>query len=54
MFKWLNVQIDANNAYLIAKLNNTVCMQYPEVKQIGLVCKLKKAMYQGSKLESAS
>ena len=41
-FKWLNVQIDVNNAYLYAKLNVNIYMQQLEgyIKQIGLVCKL--------------
>lgn len=47
LFKWLNVQIDVNNAYLYAKLTDTIYMQQPEgyVEQLGLVCKLKKALY---------
>lgn len=47
LFKWLNVQIDVNNAYLYAKLNETIYMQQPEgyVKKKGLVCKLRKALY---------
>ncbi len=45
--KWSHIQIDINNAYLYAKLDETVYMYQPEgyVKESSKVCKLRKALY---------
>ncbi|GBN65093.1 Retrovirus-related Pol polyprotein from transposon TNT 1-94 [Araneus ventricosus] len=47
LFKWLNVQIDINNAYLYANLDLVIYMSQPEgfVVEADKVCRLKKAIY---------
>ncbi|GBM40680.1 hypothetical protein AVEN_159655-1 [Araneus ventricosus] len=47
MFKWLNVQIDINKAYLYANLDEVICMSQPEgfVVEVDKVCRLKRAIY---------
>ncbi|GBM65307.1 Retrovirus-related Pol polyprotein from transposon TNT 1-94 [Araneus ventricosus] len=47
LFKWLNVQIDINNAYLYANLDEVIYMSQPEgfVVEADKVCRLKRAIY---------
>ncbi|GBN73280.1 Retrovirus-related Pol polyprotein from transposon TNT 1-94 [Araneus ventricosus] len=47
LFKWLNVQIDINNTYLYANLDEVIYMSQPEglVVEADKVCRLKKAIY---------
>ncbi|GBN35763.1 Retrovirus-related Pol polyprotein from transposon TNT 1-94 [Araneus ventricosus] len=47
LFKWLNVQIDINNVYLDANLDEVVCMSQPEgfVVEADKVCRVKRAIY---------
>ncbi|GBN04106.1 Retrovirus-related Pol polyprotein from transposon TNT 1-94 [Araneus ventricosus] len=47
LFKWLNVQIDINNAHLYANLDEVIYMSQPEgiVVEADKVCRLKRAIY---------
>ncbi|GFV91498.1 retrovirus-related Pol polyprotein from transposon TNT 1-94 [Trichonephila clavipes] len=46
-FKWFHTQLDVNNAYLYARLDEVIYMQQPEgyVNEANKVCKLNKALY---------
>ncbi|GBN40263.1 Retrovirus-related Pol polyprotein from transposon TNT 1-94 [Araneus ventricosus] len=47
LFKWLNVQIDINNVYLDANLDEVIYMSQPEgfVVEADKVCRVKRAIY---------
>ncbi|GBM28708.1 Retrovirus-related Pol polyprotein from transposon RE2 [Araneus ventricosus] len=46
LFKWLDVQIDINNAYLDASLDEVIYMSQPKgFVEADKVCRLKRAIY---------